>query len=186
MPAPVNAKTMRLATLVRESQKLAHDVVVTDNANTREELLAKKIANDAAVMACIKTAAPSNQLLGGLATGLGVGIPLVAGGAYIANSMTDKIMSGMREESERNWDRIMDAAVGAAGLYALNQLSKVDEKTASDHKEVLEDLLQKVATAAVIDDLLTEVSVGEDAAKLATEMRILNNGYLTTILAQLG
>lgn len=192
MAIPIHPRMLQLSKLVANSQKLASVIMSKETPTVAcTKALSEKIASDAAVMNFVKTAGGEvggllEKVLGGLALGAGVGVPLAVGGSMIADRMADRAEAA----SERNWDRITNAALGAAGigagLYALNRLTEPEEKTSADNETVLSDLMQKVATTALIDTLLTDISVGEEATKLATEMRILNNGYLTTLLAQLG
>jgi hypothetical protein len=176
----IHPRTLELSKMVEQSQKLAALAVRSDIDNeTCLKALVTKHANDNSIMLFVKTANTElvnqfiSKALSGLAIGAGVAIPLVAGGSYLANQMADRSEAA----SEKTWDRISNAALGAAGigagLYALNRLTG-DTKEAGIDEDTINDLMTKIATTVA----------GEDTKKLAEEVRALNNGYLVTLLAQ--
>lgn len=177
----LNSKLAEISKLVATSAKLP---------------TSEKIANDAKVMHLVKTANAglgehfARQALTGLGIGAGVAVPTVLGATYLMNRAAEKA----KEQSDELFDKITRMALGAAGIgagiYALSKITNGgvtdDVKQASIEDEIEQELMHKVATCVVVDEMISELgsSVSPEAQKLAEEIRQLNNGYLTALLRE--
>jgi hypothetical protein len=177
----LNSKLAKIAELVGRSAVL---------------LGTEKTANNAEVMHLIKTANAelahhfARQALTGLGIGAGVALPAVLSATYLMNQAAEKA----KIQSEELFDKITRMALGAAGIgagiYALSKITNGgmtdDIKQAAFEKDVERELMHKVATCVVVDEMLAglDSGVSSEAQKLAEEIRQLNNGYLVALLKE--
>lgn len=161
------------------------------------QLLSAQSPDGVRIMNLVKTAnlaaADSflQQALKGLAIGGGIAIPSALAGKYLLDQAGQQV----RERNEETWDHITKTLLGAAGIgagvYALSRMGQgpalEDEKEAAAEDPVIEELMNKVATTVMIDEMLDSAvseKMSQDCRKLAEDIRQLNNGYLVELLKE--
>lgn len=197
-------RIMRSVDTSKRLEKIAQDF--KDDAEVFEKACAVKVAIDAEVFNMVKEAGIFSELgkrsLIGAAYGTGAALPVALGGSYLL----DRAGEETKETTEDIRNKVLHTALGlggiGAGLYGLhrlvggepldiNRLSEEKapglpaEKRAAYAGNHAEELVEKLATVGMVDDMLDRVdsvSLSEDAQKLAAELRVLNRGYGVQLL----
>lgn len=169
-----------------------------DDKEVFEKASAAKILVDAEVFALVKKAGLASELgrkaLTGAAYGAGAAVPAALGGAYLLDRAGDET----KETTEDIRNKVLQTALGlsgiGAGMYGLHRLTgggpllqagMRGEKQASSDTGRVEELVEKLATVGMVDDMLNQIntsSISEDAKKLAAELKIINRGYGVQLL----
>ncbi len=194
-------KILRSVDTSKHLEKIAQDF--KDDPEVFEKASQAKILIDAEVFEMVKSAGLASTLgrkaLTGAAYGAGAGVPLALGGSYLLGRAGDEA----EETTADIRNKVLQTALGlggiGAGLYGLHRLTggePVDinqmagiqrggEKQAAHDENHVEELVEKLATVGMLDDMLNQVdntSLSEEAQKLATEIRVLNRGYGVQLL----
>jgi hypothetical protein len=118
----------------------------------------------------------------GLAYGAGIAAPVVLGGAYLMHRAKNNAAETARDV--RN--QILLTALGlggvGAGLYGLKRLG---EKQASLRDEAKLELLEKLATVGILEDLfsgLDREKLSSESRRMANEMQLMNRDYGVQLL----
>jgi hypothetical protein len=194
--SPKMAQIIRCVDTSKRLEKIAADF--RDDQEVFEKASAAKILVDAEVFDIIKQADVKSELaarlgrraLKGLGYGAGLALPMTAGGTYLLHRAGEE----SQETAADIRNKVLQTALGlggiGAGLYGLHRLTGggpllANEKRASaPQEEVVTELVEKLATVGVIDDMLDNIGndVSEETQKLAAEIRILNRGYGVQLL----
>ena len=192
-------KIARSVDTSKRMEKLAEDF--KDYPEIFEKASALKIAVDAEVFELIKESGMASELgrkaLTGAAYGAGAAVPAALGGSYLLGRASDET----KETTEDIRNKILQTALGVggigAGMYGLHRLTgggplnlggnapQVGEKRASYEEDHAKELVEKLATVGIVDEMLGNVdttTLSEDAQKLAAEIRIMNRGYGVQLL----
>lgn len=151
-----------------------------------------KVAVDAEVFHLIKNAAAPaaaspllKKLMTGAAYGAGAAVPITAGGAYLLGKARDDAQSTAADI--RN--KVLQTGLGLAGIggamYGLHRLAEGSPKQASDDEGAVEELIEKLATVEVIEEMFSRLDpskLSPEAQKLAFDMAALNRGYGVQLL----
>lgn len=183
-------------------EKIAKDF--KDDQEIFEKASALKIMVDAEVFDVVKNAGLAGTLgrkaLTAGAYGAGAALPVALGGGYLLDKAGDET----RETTEDVRNKVLQTALGiggiGAGLYGLHRLTggapiggrsgegispESDEKHAAYNENHVGELVEKLATVGMIDEMLDKVdtsNLSKDAQKLATEIRIMNRSYGVQLL----
>lgn len=118
----------------------------------------------------------------GLAYGAGIAAPITAGGAYLIH----KAKKDAAESAANVRNQVLLTALGLGGIGAgLYGLKRLGEKQASLRDEAKKELLEKLATVGVIEDMLSGMErekLSSEARRMADEMQILNRDYGVQLL----
>ena len=182
-----------VAESVRASANLEKLASVTNDKGAREELNTLKIAVDAEVFK-LASLGLGRKALTGLAYGAGAAAPAVAGGAYLLHRGSEEAAHATADV--RN--KVLQSALGLAGIgagaYGLQRAFAPPEKRAAlsadqnkADKAAKEELVEKLATVATIEDDLSRVNIAKlskEAQDLSAQLRIVNRAYGVKLLQE--
>jgi len=168
--------------------KIAVDAEIFGHAQCFAQTLTKTAALGEAVAGAAKEALPTmgDALKRGLGYGAGIGIPLTAGGAYLAHR--GRVESEGAAESLRNQVLLTALGLGGigAGAYGLSRAMDKQssanglQKQAALQESETQELTEKLGSVGMLEDLLDQVDfekLSSEAQDEYLQARVLNRGY---------